>query len=293
MTEFEFIYQPEIWFFDPADLPPSKETRSAWCDPKNPSNPFSTFIGNGHAVRRLCRTAFQAFARHNRECSDQSFALIGPTSIGKATLARKFGQLIGLPFVEIDARCCNDMNDVAVGIAQVLETTKINNAQYPTLELQDLDNGEIMVPPCIVFLDEVDSLPKKVEQGLRQAVAGTMNTNGFTMDTTAICWIASSTEHLLLDAFDEFTTIRLKPLSSDEVAQVVAIHNPDCPADICRLVARHAATPREALQFALEMRAEFEMNGGDWKAVAAVVANDLGSHESVPWMNRLGTNQRN
>lgn len=292
MTQYETIYQPEIWFFDPAYAPPSKEERVWRVDAKNPENPFSAFVGNGHAVRRLCRAAFRAFARHNHECSDHSFALLGPSSTGKATLARMFGQLIGLPFVEIDSQACNDLNDIAVAIAQVLENTKINNAQYPTLELQDLGNGEFMVPPCIVFINHVDGLPKKVEQGLRQAVAGTMTTNGFTLDTTAICWIVASSQHLLPDAFAHFTTIRLKPLSGEEVAQVVAIHNPDLPAEVCRLVARHASTPWQALAFANEMRTEFEMSGGDWQAVGAVVAKDHGLVASVPWLNRLG-NGRN
>jgi hypothetical protein len=291
MTEHEIIYQPEIWFFDPGDTPPSKEERVWRVDAKNPENPFSAFIGNGHAVRRLCRIAFQAFARHNRECSDQSFALLGPPSTGKATLAGMFGSLIGLPFIEIDARMCNDLNDIAVAIATVLESTTINNAQYPTLELQELGNGEFMVPPCVVFIDDAGSLSKKVEHGIRQAVAGKMNTNGFTLDTTAICWIVASSQHLLPDAFAHFITIRLKPLIVDEVAQVVSLHNPDLPAEVCRLVARHASTPRESLAFANEMRAEFEMNGGDWQKIVAVVAQDLGVTTTTPWLNRLRNGQ--
>jgi len=292
MTICETIYQPEIWFFDPADASPSQEIRRAWCDPTNPNNPFSAFIGNEHAVRRLCRAAFQAFGRNNRECSDQSFALLGPPSTGKATLARMFGGLIGLPFIEIDSRSCNDVNDIAVAIAKVLENTTINNAQYPTLELQDLGNGEIMVPPCIVFVNDVDCLPKTVAQGIRQAVAGKFETNGFTLDTTAICWIVASNEHLLPDAFAHFTTIRLQRLSVEEVAQVVGLQNPDIPLEICHTIARHASTPREALAFAKEMQVEVEMNGGDWKEIVAVVAQDLSMTTTKPWINRLG-NGRN
>jgi len=292
MTDFEYIYQPELFFFESDSAVPSPETRRAWCDPKNPDNPFSTFVGNEHAARRLCRVAFQAFARHNHECSDHSFALLGPSSTGKATLAQMLGQLIGLPFVDIDSRVCNDLNDIAVAIAKVLENTKIKNDQYPTLELQDLGNGEIMVPPCLVFINDVDCLPKKVEQGIRQAVAGTMTTNGFKLDSSAICWIVASTEHLLPDAFDQFTTLRLKPISIEEVAQIVGLSNRDFSAEVCRLVARNASTPREAVAFAKEMLVQFEMNGGDWQEIVAVVAHDLGGKNTKPWTNRLG-NGRN
>lgn len=290
MIEYE-IFQPEIWFFNPNGQPPSREERAWWANPENPENDLHNFAGNQHAVRRLCRVAFEAFNRHNRECSDHLFALLGPASTGKATLARKFAELICLPFIEVDAHSVSDINDVAVAIARVLEQTKTANSRYETLEMQDLGEGQLMVPPCIVFIDGFEHLPKKVEQGLRQAFAGHFQTNGWKFNTKAICWIVSSNELLIPDGFDRFTKIRLKPLNVEEVAQVVAHHNSDFPGEVCRLVARHASTPREALAFAKEMRVEFEMNGGDWQEIADVVARDLGL-TTTPWTNRVRRNGR-
>lgn len=290
MTQFTEIFQPEIWFFDPTKQPPSQEVRAWWASTENPDNPFHNFVGNQHAVRRLCRVAFEVFGRHDRECSDYSFALLGPSSSGKATLARLFGDLICLPFVEVDAHSVNDINDVVVAIAKVLEATPIKNCQYETLEMQDLGDGQLIVPPCVVFIDGFENLSRKVEQGLRQAFAGSVQTNGWKLDTRTICWIISSNELLLPNGLDRFTTIRMKPLSIEEVAQVVALHNPDLPVEVCRLVAQHASMPREALAFAKEMRTEFEMNGGDWQHVAVAVAKDWGLTTTTPWTNRVRRN---
>ncbi len=293
MTRYVEIYQPELWFFPPDDPPPSKEQRAWWVSLENTANPLSTFVGHDAAVRRLGRIAFQAFARHNRECRDHSFALIGPQSCGKATLARLFGELVGLPFVEIDSSICTDLSDIAVAIAQVLENIPVTgDEKYSSLELQDLGDGKIVIPPCIVFIDEVDQLPKKVQVELRRAIEGHFESNGWKFDSSAVCWIVATTEYTLPDGFDRLTRIVLKPLSVDEVSRVVALHNPDFPPEVCHFIAQHAGTPRDALAFASEVRAEHEM-GADLKAAASTVARDWGAQQPAPWANRLKLNGRN
>lgn len=288
----EVIFQPEILWFDPNGQPPSQEVRAWWASLENPDNPLHNFIGHQHAVRRLCRIAFEVFGRYNRECSDHSFVLLGPSSSGKATLARKFAELICLPFVEVDAYSVSDINDVVVGMSKVLEETPIKNCQYETLELQDLGSGELVVPPCIVLIDGFEHLSPKVQLQLRQAFAGHVTTNGWKLNTKAICWIISWNNLLAPDGLDHFTQIRLKPLSVEEVAQIVALHHPDFPAEVCRLVAQHVRTPREALAFAKEMLAECEMHGGNWEETVAAVAKDWGFAKPMPWVNRMNGNGR-
>lgn len=294
---YETIFQPERWFFDPAEAPPNKERRAHLCDPKNPANPFSNFVGNQHAVRRLCRVAFQAMAKHNHECSDQSFALIGPASTGKATLARMFAQLVGLPFVEIDARSCNDLNDVVVGIAQVLKETNIANCKYPTLELQDLGDGEIVIPPAIVLFHETQAFPRAATRALHSAFNGHCETNGFTIDTTAICWFVTATDaESMVGLSDRFVKRQLKQLGLEEIARLVAINNLDFSADVCQVIAQYADSPGDALSLAREVRLEQEMSDGTWEQAATAVAQDWKNTilpGDAPWINRIRRHRRN
>jgi hypothetical protein len=289
MDEIKGQPQVEWWAKDHPSQAPSIGQRKWRCDSvNNPENPFHTFVGNAHAVRRLNRAAFAALGRYNHECSDSSFSLIGPPSTGKATLAKMFADLLGLPFATISAQNCQSMTDLSIQIAEVCE--KFVCGDGVTLELREMVGDVYMIPPIIVFVNEFHALPKKVEQGLAKAINGKFTTeNGFSFNTSHVCWIISTTDaDLLVDPFDKFTSIHFKPLTAkEEVAQVVAIHNPDWTPDVCQLVAQHAGSPREALAVATEMRLEFEMNAGNWMEVAEIVARDRDDQKSTPWVNRL------
>ena len=90
---------------------PSPEARRWISDPRNPRCPLCRFIGNDRARERLSRAAYAAWSHPNHCCSDQSFALLGPTSAGKTTLARLFGETVMLPFIEIQPKSVRDSRD--------------------------------------------------------------------------------------------------------------------------------------------------------------------------------------
>lgn len=282
--------QLEVVFFDennPSEAP-SNEVKRIWCDSNNPDNPFSSYIGNQAAVRRLSRAAFSAFGKYNRCCAGQNFALLGPASTGKTTLAKMFAKLVDLPFVEISPRSIKDVSDIAVEISKVCEEIVFENEDGTTssLELMEDENGDFTVPPIIVFIDEVHSLRKNVVQALLKATEPNDNTlvceTSWVLDTKNVCWIIATTDRgQLFDAFDtRFTKIYLHLYSMEEMASIIHINNPDWNMDICRLVAKYSGgVPREALAFAREMRAEHEMNGGSWKEIASLVAEDNGIDE--------------
>lgn len=264
---------------------PTVEWRRSICNPDNPINPFSKYIGNKEAVRRLCRAAFHAWGDANHDCGNQAFALLGPASTGKTSLARMFGQLLKLPFVEINPQSCKTVNDISKSIAEVLETFPIENSNE-TLGLFDYGNGNFILPPMVIFLDEAHNLSKRVVQGLLKAVerndAVMVDENDWKFDTSRVCWMIATTDRgSLFDAFDtRFTKINLNLYTLDEMTQIVQVHNPDWDVEVCELVAKFSSrTPREALAFAKEMREEQTMNGGDWESVAEVVAKDNGIDE--------------
>ena len=82
---------------------PTKQRRRL-TDPDNPGCPLSRFVGNEQAKRVMQRAAYAAWGRPNHCCADLSFAMVGPASSGKTTLARLFGETVMLPFIEMPPR---------------------------------------------------------------------------------------------------------------------------------------------------------------------------------------------
>lgn len=276
----------KTWFEDAEDCP-SEELRKDFCDYTDDSNPFSKYVGNESAVKRLNRAAYSAFGKYNHCCRDQSFALLGPASAGKTTLAKMFAELVDLPFVEISPRSIKTLDDILMQIAKVCETTEIetddDDEGYETLELWEYDGGKFILPPMVVFIDEVHALRDNIVQGLLKATekkdAVLVTEGGWTVNCFNVCWMIATTERgSLFDAFDtRFTKINLRLYSLEEISQIININYPEWDKNVCDLVARYAGrVPREALAFAKEMSLEYEMNGGDFEEIASIVAEDNG-----------------
>lgn len=274
-----------VWFDPVYGTPPSEASRRHWCSLDSESNPFHAYIGNEEAVKRLMRTAYMAFGRYNRCCSDQNFAVYGPASSGKTTLLKLFAKLVDLPFVEIDPTSISTVRDVLLAISAVCESTERGDV---TLELQQDEFGRLIAPPMIVFMDEADTLPKAVVRGLLKATEkndGMMTTeDGWVMDCRNIMWGIATTERgLMFDALDSrFTKITLNLYSGLEIAQIVQLKYPNWSNTALAMVAKYASNlPREALAFAKEMELEANMQFGrfnltsqQWTEIAKTVAAD-------------------
>jgi Holliday junction resolvasome RuvABC ATP-dependent DNA helicase subunit len=292
------------WFFHSDGEAPSLDERRWAVDSANPDCPFSRFIGNERAIKRLSRSAFSALGKRNHLCRENSWALLGPASTGKTTLAKLYAELLELPFVEIHPRSIKTANDLLVKIAEVCEQTMIPLSydgtemptEYTSLELvPHKQANHFYLPPMIVFIDEVHSLRNNVVQSLLKATekkdSELITEGGWTVNTHNVCWMIATTDRgLLFDAFDtRFTKVHLRLYSSDEIAKIVNLDNPDWSDGICNLVAKYAGrVPREALGFANEMRLEEEMNPGNWEKVAWSVAQDHGIDEFGMTHQRIG-----
>lgn len=278
-------YQKQLIWFDedtPEDAP-DEQQRLWYISDENPDNPFNSFIGNDKAIKRLKRAAFIALERYNRCCNDQYFAFLGPASTGKTTIAKKFAELLQLPFVEISPKSIKKINDILVNIARVCETTSgiyIEKHEY-TLELVELTGNKFCLPPMIIFIDEVHALGNSIVQGLLKATEINdrvfVTESGWTVDCTNVCWIIATTDRgKLFDAFDtRFTKINLDPYTMDEVSQIVGINYVDWPKSVCDLVAKYSnSTPREALAFAKEVLLEYKMNPRDLNEIVNLIAEE-------------------
>lgn len=256
-------------------------------NPDNPSSPYHKFIGNRHAIKRLGRADFKALGNYNHDASDTNFALLGPASTGKTYLAKLRAKVLELPFVEVHPRSIETPNDLLVDIGRTLKDTKrtVDGQEYD-LRLIPKDEGYIVLPPCIVFIDEVHSLRNSIVQALLLATEPKGRVfeteKGWKVNCANVCWMIATTDRgKLFDAFDtRFNKIYLDPYSQEEQAEVVALNYPDLPKEACKLVAHYGGSIlREVLMFGQDVLDEAHMNGGTWQDICAKVAEEHGIDE--------------
>ena len=274
----------QVWKVPPPDI------RRLLTDPTSPRCPLSRFIGNEQAKKVVQRAAYQAWGRPNHCCADLSFAMVGPASAGKTTLARLFSETVRLPVIEIPPNSVRSSRELYDHIAVTLERTVNTDDPNDPFSLKmvlpapgESDDPTMLVPPCIVFIDEVHGLPRDVRDGLLKAIESKDRMlcieGGWYADCKNVCWMVATTERgKLFGPFDSrFTKVELGMYGAEEVARIVQLDNPGWNIPLCRLVARYAGrVPREALDFAKAIVQEHEMNGGmDWEATAARVARSL------------------
>jgi len=278
--------QQQILFWN--DKKPTREERMWWINKSNPEFPLGKFIGNGRAIKRLSRVAFSAFGRNNHSCASHSFAFVGPASTGKTTLAKLFADTVRLPLVEVESETLSKLEDSRKNHEGLLDKiksvcAKTNVVGGETLALVRQPDKSYLLPPIIIFIDEVHNLKKNIVQGLLKAVEGSdcrmVTECGTVVDTRNVCWIVATTE--LGDLFGPFVTrfteIRLRLYSRREIARIVNLAHPELTKEVCMVVANYSGlVPRESIDFANEMKSEYEMNPGDWNEVAQTVAEDRG-----------------
>jgi len=267
----------------------SVENRRWLVSPDNAKYKLNKFIGNKEAVKRISRAVFSALGKENRDCSEYSFALCGPASTGKTYMAKLFAEALKIPFVSIEPQSIESVQDIFAEIERVCaEDGRVSLVEYP--------GGRYLLPPMIVFIDEVHNLKNSVVQGLLKATEPNdrvmVTEKGYEVRTDKVCWMIATTDRGdLFDAFDtRFQKVNLQLYSMKEMAQIVKMNNPDFDEDACLLVAKYnSQVPREALAFARDMRVEKEMSGCDsWEDVAKAVAKDHGIDEHGMTLSRVG-----
>lgn len=276
--------QQEKIFFGPRDphgeaAPTPSERRWAVDYRQNADCPLHSFIGNDDAKSMLATLAYDALGKDNHVCRELSLSILGPAGTGKTTLVKKFAGLIELPLVEVSPKQVKSLDDLADLIADVLDEEGLPLTPYQR-------DGEFILPPMVIFIDEVHALSDSVVQGLLKATeysdSQLATEDGREINTYNVMWIIATTDSgKLFDAFrSRFATVELKALSKVDLAKVIGLNNPDWPQEAAELVSHYVPrNTRKALEFARYMRLVKKMGTGSWEAAAHKVADQYGIDE--------------
>lgn len=254
-------------------------------DPSCKESPFNKFVGNRKAISKLSVVAFNSLQRYNHVCSDINFALTGPASSGKTTLVRLFAKILEIPLVEISPKSLSTLDDLIQQASEVFEKYDI--------PLEEVEENFYVLPPCIIFIDEVHALKNSLVQGLLKATepndAHLTTESGLKINCFNACWIIATTDiGKVFDAFrSRFSTIELKYLSKKEVAKIVKLNFPKMEFYVCEMIANYnPKVARKALEFAKYVTLYGNMDkNSSWEDVCRKVAenegiDEYGMHES-------------
>ena len=265
--------QKQRIFFD-HEIPEPNEQQKQFVI-NGPHSPFSRFVGNKNAIEKLKTAAFAALGKYNHAMNELAFAIFGPSSAGKTTVVKLYAETVRLPLVEISPKSVKTLEDVFKLVNNVLSGVDLTLTEFGR-------KNYYILPPCVLFFDEVHAMSDGIVQGLLKATEyddGILVTeNGKTINTQNATWmIATTDEGKLFDAFrTRFTTVQLKLLKKSEVAHIVQIANPELPTEVCEQVAHYnSRIPRQALQFARYMKLVKDMHSDlSWSDVVKKVADN-------------------
>lgn len=276
--------QRERVFFGPKDPRGRSEPVESWKQERvsrdSTESPFSKFIGNERAVRKMQVAAFDALGRYNRVSRDLAFAIFGPSSAGKTTLGRLFAETLEIPFIEVSPKSIKTLDDLFKLIGR-----KLAEEGLPLVEV--LRRNHYILPPCVILLDEAHAIVDSVVQGLLKATehgdAMLATESGKTVNTYNVTWMVATTdEGKLFDAFrTRFSPVQLHYLAKKDVARIVKLAHPDLSEEVCLLVAHYnSRIARKALEFARYMKMARKMQPSkSWEVIAREVAADEGIDE--------------
>lgn len=283
LNQKEKIFFPHDHTVTPQKLDSFRKLVNPDCE----ESPFNQFIGNRKAISKLSVVAFNALQRYNHVCSDINFALVGPTSSGKTTLVRLFAEILRIPLIEINPKSLSSLDDLVQCSAEVLEKFD------PPLPLEEVEDNFYVLPPCIVFIDEVHALKNSLVQGLLKATepkdSHLFTESGLKINCFNACWIIATTDiGKVFDAFrSRFSNVELKYLSKTEIAKIVKINYPNLDYHVCELIAHYnPKVARKALEFAKYVMLYGNMEqSNSWSEVCKKVAenegiDEYGMHES-------------
>ena len=265
-------------FFDEGSEPSHEEKLSRVGLGNNPKSPFNRFIGNAKEVYKLQVAAYTALGKPNHKMRELNFAIIGPSSAGKTTLAKIYAESVELPILEVSPKSIVTLEALFREIKDVLKENGI--------ELVECGEKYYILPPMIIFVDEVHAVSPSMIQGLLKPVESKdcimALQDGTTIDTENVTWMIATTESgKLFGPFkNRFSEVSLKYLKKSDIAKIIKLDHPEIPDDICHLISHYKSRiPRKALEFTSYVKMMKEMTGQNWEDAVKQAAENEGIDE--------------
>lgn len=218
---------------------------------------FATFVGNRGAVERISVDLVSALLNVPPQLPS-SYLITGNPSVGKTTLARTMSKALGLPLVVLDGQGVADRETLVSAIDASLRAAGLRRKTLPQAP-QGITEYEY--PPVLVFLDELQLVPRKTQESLLTLTDP--ETRYVRLDDGIYhfpfaTFVAATTRPQSVDSAlrSRFSPeIHLLDYSQGEVAQIIASRYPDFPMDICqRLATLGQLIPRVALRLARDLQ---------------------------------------
>jgi Holliday junction resolvasome RuvABC ATP-dependent DNA helicase subunit len=277
-------------YFDPTpnrsmpelpEPPTDEEIRDVLDSPFCPLNNIVVGPKNEKNLHKLRLFAFTAYKRADHSCRGMNFGIYAGPGQGKTHVVKAFAKTIDIPFVFVQSDALKSTWQLFQLIAKAFENTT------PLVPLED--EFTFMVPPCIVFFDEVHSLSKDLRTGgllnamefndgwLRTTQGGT-KTEMYTIDCQNVCWIGATTDPGILFKESQAFYDRLDnhliwaPAGREEIKQIIRDKYRHFPAEACEQVAFYNRVPRLAVAFAKSLEMERDFSDCSWGEAARKVA---------------------
>jgi Holliday junction resolvasome RuvABC ATP-dependent DNA helicase subunit len=273
--------------------PPPTLDEARWAvSPDNPDCPLNELVvskKNKEPLDALRTAAFAAMQKPDHSLRGFNFAIYAGPGQGKTTVVKHYAKTVGIPFVQVSCQTMKTTWQIFKEIAAEFE-----RCGHPLVPVKG--TRQFVIPPCLVFFDEVHSLPLHLRVGgdLLKAMElrdGWLRTSpdekeeAYQIDCWDVCWAAATTDPGLLfqqsEAFHDRFSIHITWNSAgvDEIVGIVGGAHTELPNEACRLVAKYAPSPRKAVSFGTLLLAKQRMLGCSWEEAARIVAAQNGIDE--------------
>lgn len=219
---------------------------------------FHGFVGNTGAIERISIDLVSALTSSPPRLAS-SYLITGNPSTGKTTLAQTMARALGVPLVLLDGQSVSDRDTL---IEAVGSTLRAQGTPPRTLEARSQGMTEYEYPPVLVFIDEVQLVPRRTQEALLTLTEP--DTRFVRLDSGIhrfpyATFVAATTRPQAVDRAlrSRFSPeVHLNDYTREEVAEIVARRYPQMPKEICaRLATLGQLIPRVALRLAHDLAA--------------------------------------